>query len=141
MLDFLQPIHPKLVHFPIALFIVALCFELISIILKKESFHKTAWHIYFFAVLLMPIIVRTGIWEEERLHLHHPVLESHEMFALWAMWASLVSLPVLWFMKHKSQRVFRISFVFVLLSIASLCIITAHFGGRLVYEYGVGVQP
>jgi len=36
MFSWLNPIHPKLVHFPIALFTMALVFEWISLLFKKD---------------------------------------------------------------------------------------------------------
>ncbi len=140
MLDFLQPIHPKIVHFPIALFMTALGLDFASLILKKESLHKTALHIYVIAALMTPLVIRTGIWEEERFRLSHPVLDLHRLFALWTMWISLMSLPVLWFIKQKFQKFFRVLFMILLIGIAGLVTLTGHNGGRMVYEYGVGVD-
>ncbi len=140
MLDFFQPIHPKVVHFPIALFMTALGLDLASLIFKRESFHKTAVQIYVIAALMTPLVVRTGIWEATRLHLSHPVLEKHRVFALWTMGTSLISLPVLWFIKQKSQKFFRVFFIVFLIVIAGLVTVAGHNGGRMVYEYGVGVE-
>src|SRR3990167_3650113 len=140
MLEYLQPIHPKFVHFPIALFTTALGFDIASFIFRKESLHKTALNIYVFAAVLTPIVVRAGLWEEERLHLNHPVLNLHRTFALWTMWVSLMSLPVLWFIKKRSKKFFRTFFVILLITVAVFVTLAAHNGGRLVYEYGTGVE-
>lgn len=139
MPDYFQMIHPRIVHFPIALFITALGLEIISIIFRKDKLHATALHIYVVAALLTPLVIRTGLWEETRLHLNHPVLTTHRTFALWTMWISLGSLPILWFMKQELSKYNRAVFVIFLLIIVSLVSITAHNGGRMVYEYGVGV--
>ena len=140
MFDFLQPIHPKVVHFPIALFMTALGLDLASLIFKKENLHKTAMHIYVIAALMTPLVVRTGIWEEERAHLNHPVLDKHRLFALWTMWVSLISLPCLWFIKQKSQKFFRLFSIILLIAVAGLVTLAGHNGGRMVFEYGVGVS-
>lgn len=140
MFDYLIPLHPKFVHFPIALFTTALGFDIASFVFRKEILHKTALNIYVFAALLTPIVVRTGLWEEERLHLGHPLLETHRMFALWTMWGALMSLPVLWFIKKEWPRYFRFIFVFFLLGVAACVALAGHNGGRMVYEYGVGVE-
>ncbi len=140
MLEYLEPIHPKLVHFPIALFITALGLDLASFIFKKEDFHKAAVYIYVIAALMTPLVVRTGLWEEEEFHLNHPVLTAHRTFALWTMWVSLMSLPVLWFIKQKSRKFFRVLFMVLLIGIAWLVTLTGHNGGRMVFEYGVGME-
>jgi uncharacterized membrane protein len=140
MFEFLVPLHPKVVHFPIALFTTALGFECVSLIFKKEQWHKVAVSLAFVATVLLPIVVRTGIIEEHRLHLSHPLLTSHEYFANRVMYLALASLPILWFIKRKSLKYFRICFIVLLLAIVSLITIVAHKGGQMVYEYGVGVD-
>ncbi len=139
-MDYFQLIHPKVVHFPIALFITALALDFASFVFKKEAFHKAALHIYVIAALITPLVVRSGIWEEERLHLKHPILDVHRMFGLWTMWIALMSLPILWLIKKEWSHYFRFIFFICLLGVASLVTVTGHNGGRMVYEYGVGVE-
>ena len=140
MPDYLIMLHPKIIHFPIALFITALGFDFLSLISKREDLHKAAVMIYVTAALLTPLVVRTGLWEEERLGLNHPILTLHRTFGLWTMWISLMSLPVLWFFKKEIPGYFRWIFLILLIVIVRLVSITAHNGGRIVYEYGVGVE-
>ncbi len=141
MFDFLIPLHPKLVHFPIALILTALLFELLGRCLKKNLLSEAAVLIYFFAAALTPVVVYTGLGEEARLQLHHPLLEQHEKFALLTMWISLGSLPVLWFLRKASEKVFRNCFLVFLVVLAFTVTLTAHYGGKMVYEYAVGVTP
>lgn len=140
MIEELLPIHPKLVHFPIALFFTALGFEILSLVFRKDSFHKTAFYLFVTAVLASVIAVRSGLWEAARLHLNHPVLARHRTFGLWTMWVSVVSLPVLWVLKVFNPKIFQFVFIIVLLGIAGLVTVTSHFGGDMVYEYGAGMK-
>lgn len=140
MPEYLIPLHPKVVHFPIALFVSALVFDILSLIARKEGLHKAAVYMYAFAALLTPLVVRTGLWEEERIHLGHPLLEKHRVFALWTMWVSLMSLPVLWFVKKEMPKYFRFIFPVFLLGTVVLVTLAGHNGGRMVYEYGAGVE-
>ena len=140
MFELPSPLHPMVVHFPIALFITALGLEVASIVFKKESYHKSALQLYVIAALITPLVVRTGLWEEERLNLNHPILNWHRTFALWTMWTSLLSLPVLWFIKRECQRYFRIIFVIFLLGAVSFVSLAGYNGGRMVYEYGTGIE-
>ncbi len=93
---------------------------------------------FILAVLSMPVVVLSGLWEADRLHLHHSVLDMHKRFALTAMWLSMAALPVLWFIRDK--RVFPILFLIFLMIFSGLLGLAAHQGGRMVYEYSVGVS-
>ena len=137
MLKLNLPIHPILIHFPIALFVSAFAFHILGLILKKEPLTKTAWHIYVLAALFSPLVVLSGLQEADRLNLHHPVLSWHKNFGLWTMWFSLFSLPVLWFFQKKFPKIFQNLFLMALLSVVILVTFTGYNGGRLVYEYNV----
>ena len=133
-------LHPKVIHFPIALFIGAMGMEVLNLIFKKDNLHRTAFHMYILATVITPFVVLTGLQEAEHLHLGHPILTIHRNFALLTMWVSLVSLPILWLAKKKSEKILRIVFIFFLLMLVGFVSITGHNGGRMVYEYGVGVD-
>ena len=132
-------LHPMLVHFPIALFTSALILELMSRLLNKELFHQAAVTVYVLAVCLTPLAVLTGLRQEDELHLKHPILEIHERFALITLWGSLASLPAFWFIHKCSTKVFKNIFLAVLFVVVVCVSVTAYNGGRMVYEYGIGV--
>ena len=136
----LYPIHPKLVHFPIALVISAMGMQALGLLLKKDSLCKGAWLMFVLAVIAIPIVILSGLSEANRLNLHHPILTLHKQFAFAAMWLSLIALPVLWFMRVKNNKFFQIMFLIVLFLLSSLVGLAAHQGGRMVYESGVGVS-
>ena len=129
-----------LIHFPIALFIAALGFEVASVILRKEKLHQTAFSLYVLAALVSPVVVQTGLWEEDALRIHHPILEIHETFALLTMWGALASLPIFWLVKKKKPAFFRRVFIFFTLLIAATVTIAAYNGGKMVFEYGIGTE-
>ena len=143
-------LHPKVIHFPIALFLGAMGMEALSLIFsttggsasgeKKDNLHRTAFHMYIFATVITPFVVLTGLQEAEHLHLSHPILTIHRNFALLTMWGSLVSLPILWWAQKKGEKVLRIVFIVFLLMLVGFVSIAGHNGGRMVYEYGVGTQ-
>jgi len=140
MIEQLLPVHPKLVHFPIALFSTALILDILGRIFRKENLHEAAVVMYVGAALFTPIVVWAGLWEQQRLHLHHPVLDQHKLYAWGTMWLSLISLPVLWLVKKRSLKVFRIVFTSLLLCLGLLVTVTGYWGGKMVYEYGAGVS-
>ena len=133
-------LHPIFVHFPIALFVSALGLEAASILWRKESLHQTAFHLYVLAACLAPFTVLTGWREAEELHLQHRILDIHRSFALLTMGGSLFSLPFLWFIQKKTPQAFRITFLLCLILIVGFITVTAYNGGRMVFEYGIGIE-
>ena len=140
MIELPPHLHPMIVHFPIALFMIAAALEILSLITKKETFHQSALTLYVIAALMTPLVVRTGIWEAAKIGLSHPLLDEHRTFALWTMWISLMSLPLLWLIKKEAPKYFRILFLVLLIAATILVSIGADKGGRMVYEYGIGVE-
>lgn len=133
-------LHPMFVHFPLALFISAWGLGVASRILRKDSLYQTAVHIYVLAALTTPIVVLTGLWEEQRLHLAHPVLSFHKTFALLLLSSSLLSLIILWLSHKVSPRHFRTAFFILAMLMTIFVCITAFYGGKMVFEYGAGVE-
>ena len=140
MADWLIPFHPNVVHFPIALWTIALLFEILSRLFKKDMLSQAAFLMYVFACAFIPFVVWSGLMEEDRLHIHHHVLTMHKNFALIAMWLALVSLPLLWLLRQKSAKIFSNIFLLILLALTIIVSIAAHYGGDMVYKYGVGVS-
>ncbi len=132
-------LHPKLVHFPIALFMSALGLEILSLLFRKDALHRTAVHIYVLAAFISPVVVLTGLQEVWHEHLHHPVLDIHQRFGLLTMFGSLATLPILWVLQKRNSKLFRAVFAASVIMIFIFVTVTAYNGGRMVYEYGVGV--
>lgn len=139
-MQMLYPIHPKLVHFPIALIISAMGMQGLGCFLRNNFLRNGAWLMFNLGVLSISVVVWSGLFEADRLHLNHPVLNAHKQFAFAAMWISLGALPLLWLIRFKNIRIFQIVFLVVLIIVSSLLGLAAHQGGRMVYEYGVGVS-
>ncbi len=140
MLELFLPLHPKLVHFPIALFISALGVQILGMLFKKDNLYQAAWMMFILAVISTPIVILSGLWEEKRLGLAHPTLDEHKNFAFLTLWISLAVTPVLWFLKAKNVQVFRVVFLILLIVIGALVTLAAHYGGEMVFEAGVGVN-
>ena len=137
--NFFILLHPKLVHFPIALFSTALIFEILSRLFNKKLLSEAAILIYCFVSVFTPVVVYSGLAEQARLHLNHPVLIQHKTFALLTLWVSLLSLPFLWLINKSRPQVLKNTFLVILIIINLTVAVAGYYGGKMVYEYGVGV--
>ena len=133
-------IHPILVHFPIALFVSAMGLEVLAIVFKKDNLQEASWINFVLAVLIVPIVVLTGLLEARHLHLSHRLADIHKIFAFWTFGVSSISAIALWIVKKRfPKRLFRNLFFISLAVTVVLVLICGYYGGRLVYEYGIGV--
>lgn len=133
-------LHPMLVHFPIACFIGACVFQTGYFVFKKESLRYSALWVYSLAVCVTPFAVLTGLAEADKHHLNHPVVNAHKNFAFFVLAVSLLSVPLLWQLYKKSGRMLNYVFAFFMVLIVAGIMLTAYNGGRLVYEYGIGIE-
>ncbi|MCF8242515.1 MAG: DUF2231 domain-containing protein [Melioribacteraceae bacterium] len=149
-MEFLAGLHPKVVHFPIVLFLFYIVFETISIVLKKEEYSNSALIILAFGVIASLAAVLTGNQAESVAKLQSiegsavplDLLETHSDYANIMMWYffSLLVLKIYFLLKKKIQP--KIKLLFVILGIVGFIFVylTAHYGGKLVFDHGVGTN-
>ncbi len=140
-MELLEHLHPKLVHFPIAFFLGAWFLDALSRVLKRESVYKAAMCIYVMAAFSSLLAVLSGLQEADHLHLKHPILYAHRNYALALLAVAWVGMVLLWAMRKKDPNVVRRVFTIACWMTSALVIAAAYFGGEMVYEYGIGVNP
>ena len=76
MFSNLPPLHPALVHFPIAMLLVAGLCALLSLFMKREFWKDLVVKLLIIGVIFFPLVVITGLIEEQNLEHNEAV---HEM--------------------------------------------------------------
>ena len=143
-------IHPMLVHFPIVLLIAAFVMDIILLSLKKDLTSRQCLPMVALAALILGTLaaVLAAIFGDmafdKAVSLGFPSgpIETHEtmavititVFGLYCLWRLLA----LW---RKYPLRGRIGWISVLPGMVGvvLLIITAYYGGELVYHFGVNV--
>lgn len=152
-MDFLGSLHPKIIHFPIALFFVYTLLETVGLILKKEIFTKAAFIILVLGLIGALGAVLTGnqaeeIWKNWTSTSKH-LLEEHETYATITLWYffGLAILRTMFVInveikKKFSKHVTKMKIGFVVLALAGCYFVyeTGEHGGKLVYKHGVGTS-
>jgi len=144
--SFLADIHPKVVHFPVALLITYSFLEIIGIAFNKEFISKSALLILCLGVVSAFFAVLTGnqaasefdFWNEKS----NALLNEHQTYATYLLWFSAIicGLRIFVVLKKKFTGIFK--YIFILIALIMIIIVyqTGMHGGDLVKKFGVGTE-
>lgn len=149
-MEFLAQLHPKIVHFPIALLSTYVLLEIIGVVFKRDFFSKTAHLILLLGVLGALAAVLTGnqaedvahLWLKQGANINVNAIENHSTYANITLWFFAALLVLRTFAVLKKKFTGYIKYAFVVLAIIGFLFIyqTGKLGGKLVYDYGTGTQ-
>jgi uncharacterized membrane protein len=148
-MEFLAELHPRIIHFPIAFFILYFLFETTGILLKKEYLLKSAFIVLILGVFFSLLSVLTGNQAHEVVKqiqidatLYNDLIEQHELFATITLWYFVAVLVFRTYLLVKKKFESKIRYTFIILGlIGSLLIfLTGTYGGELVFKYGIGTK-
>ena len=148
----IELIHPMLVHFPIVFLITAVVLDILVLLTRKDLSARQGLPLVALAALLLGTLSAglAAIFGDMALDkavakgFALEPLETHETLALITIAVfGFYSLLRLWAMWRKHRLAGGRGWIAVSLGIAGavLLIITAYYGGELVYHLGVNVAP
>src|SRR5436309_11755315 len=124
--------HPVIIHFPIALFIISVAFDLLSIWRSNPAMAKAAYYNLLAAALTAPMAIATGLaawqWQLEGAKLKGNLL-LHLIFALAA--SGMIWLLSGWRISQRKLRQRMPGLTYILLALATVLLIAiaGHLGG------------
>ena len=124
--------HPVIIHFPIALFIISVGFDLIAIWRRNPAMAKAAYYNLLTAALTAPVAVISGLaawqWQLEGAKLKGNLL-LHLIFALTA--SGMIWLLCAWRVRQLrfSERTPGIIYIALALVTVLLIALAGHLGG------------
>lgn len=149
-MEFLSELHPRIVHFPVAFFILYFFLEMFGILLKKNYLSKSAYIILIAGIGTAVIAVLTGnqaheavkIVLKEKNNLLNGMIEEHQQNATITLWYFLAVLIFRTYLILKKKFDDNWNYIFIPLGLAGcyLIYITGIHGGELVFKYGIGTQ-
>ena len=149
-MEFLAELHPRIVHFPVVLFILYFFLEVSSILLKKNYLSKSAYIILIAGIVTAVAAVLTGNQAheaaktilKEKNNLLTGLIEQHEQNATITLWyfCGVLILRTYLILKKKFDNNWKYIFIPIGLAGCYLIYITGIHGGELVFKYGIGTQ-
>ncbi len=140
----MHPLHPMVVHFPIALLTAAVCFDVVGTQWRPNECRIATRFTQVLGLLGAVLALLSGHVAEEAVEqsgVPKSALELHETLAIitTGVFAALVGLQVAvslgWLRERRG-----LSMVVGLVGLV-LLLIASYYGGSLVYEYSAGVSP
>jgi uncharacterized membrane protein len=134
-------IHPIMVHFPIAIIIIATCYDLFRIIVKRKLSPRQGFWLWVIAFISAWIAVGTGPEDDARGNTN--LFHTHENLAHLTTILTFVVVAFRFYFIYKRKELLKsLLTVYCILSI--LCtagiLSVGYYGGKMVYDQGVGVK-
>lgn len=135
-------IHPMIVHFPIALLITSVLFELLGRALHTNALREGALWLLALGLGSGVVAYLTGELAEEAAEnagIPEVLIETHETLALVTL--IIFGILLVWrfmFRKDLTDQALGVYFLVAVFGLGTLAA-TGHFGGDLVYNHGAGV--
>lgn len=148
----LPNLHPLVVHFPIALLVTALFFDLLALISRgRRWLDHGATLLYCLAAIGAAAAWFTGLRAADTMWsmpgAAQAALSEHQDLGLYTMAATIVMtafrLFVAWLSRKDTRTqlgLFRLAAIVASFAVVFLAGLTADHGGALVYQHGMGVE-
>jgi uncharacterized membrane protein len=138
-------IHPALAHFAIVLPIVTLVFALIYLIKRNEKMSQVAAYVLIVAAVAMGLAWYTGSQAGPDVY---PLLSDegqktlleHKGYGLYLFVAMAVAAVIMFFGYQKKKFLAEVAATVVLFLASGVTLYQGSLGGKLVYQYGAGVE-
>ncbi|WP_052339470.1 DUF2231 domain-containing protein [Gorillibacterium massiliense] len=135
-------IHPILVHFPIALIIIGLCYDLVLAVKNRSLLPKQGAWLWVIAAAGAWLAVLTGPEEDARGNTTY--LDIHSTLADFTAWVvTVLALWRLWQIIRGNKpfvKTFLVAYLVLSIASGALVLGTGYYGGKMVYTDGVGVK-
>ena len=138
---FISPLHPLLVHFPIALLIFGVIAQFITI-WKKDFFDKAAFYLFGSGVIMGILSYLTGDGAIADAKLKWGSATNAMVESLAAI--SMIIFGIIFILKilHAFKKIPRLLPLLLILGIAGTITLglTGHYGGKMVYDQPTSVS-
>jgi uncharacterized membrane protein len=137
-----HPIHPLIVHFPIALLFTSVFFDLLWVITDNKNYRQTGFWLLILGLIGGIVAAIFGAWSEEiveAMGVPEQAVDRHETFAVVTLIVFGILLLFRWWIKERWSVRDRVVYLCGAMLGLLLLGATGFYGGELVYRYGAGI--
>ena len=140
----MPPIHPAIVHYPIALVTLSVIADLLGYISGNESLPTAGWWALIGAAIGAAFALVAGLFDMNREKIEdeaHKRVHTH-MKVGFTLFAAIAALTIWrWFIYTDQNYRLGWAYLVVALLVLGLTFFQGWLGGELVFAEGVGVAP
>jgi uncharacterized membrane protein len=142
------PVHPALVHLPIAFVLLSVAADLTARLTKSEP-RRAAFRTVGFWSLIAGLAggvltIAAGYLDMNRAALApetHELVDLHENIG-WVLGIALLILSAWrWLIWHRGQMTINTAYLVAAFLVLAVTLFQGWYGGEMVYAYGAGVAP
>ncbi|MFN3135085.1 MAG: DUF2231 domain-containing protein [Candidatus Kryptonium sp.] len=139
-----MPLHPMLVHFPIALFTSYIIFEILWMIFQKDWLKNSSVLLLLLGLIFVVPSILSGEASAENFekvsHLEE-LIETHETFGKLTGITFFIALILKVILMRTGKFSFKTNLIVFAISLVGMFFLiqTGLKGGELVYKHGVGI--
>lgn len=137
----MPPVHPALVHFPIALVIASFIFDLLGYWRRNAALRAAAFWSLVAAAVSIALTVAAGYYDMNRAALGeaHDYVDFHLKVG-WTLAIAVVGLTLWrWLVYRRAERSAGGGYLAAAFIVVLLTLFQGWFGGEMVYSQGAGV--
>ncbi len=137
-------LHAMIVHFPVALVLVAFFTEVLGLILKKKFYQQATFYVLILATLGAIVAYLTGDAAGDGMDGGSllQAMEAHEEAATFTLWFTIAATgakSALFILKKEMLWLKILAFV-LLMAAAGGVARTGYLGGQMVFKHAAGVE-
>src|SRR4051812_4239633 len=137
----LPPMHPALVHLPIAFIVLSFVADLVGKMTRRDSLRLLGFWAMLAALITGAVTVAGGYWDLNRAALSsdtRQLVELH-MKVGWTIAAALIALTIWrWRIRQQARRVVTGPYLAASFLLFALTMFQGWYGGEMVYSQGAG---
>jgi uncharacterized membrane protein len=125
------PIHKLIVHFPIALMIIATVYDSWALYTKRPELHRTGYGLILWAAVGALAAVGTGLQLAEMIHIDKGAVTGHAGFGITSAIVISALAGLRYSAQAQEQKDYKLGWLVLEIAAAALIVATALTGHRL----------